>query len=75
MRSIEKKRNITFAEVDIRHRMAPLRMLYSVTLAFIFQDQTFSCYAFAIKNAQAADDLHGTRRGVALVITFYLVMQ
>ena len=35
---------MTFIEVGIRHRMAPLRMLYIVTLTYIFKVATFWKY-------------------------------
>ena len=37
VRAIEKMFHTSFAEVDIRHWMAPLRTLYSVNLTFIFK--------------------------------------
>ena len=36
-------RVMTFIEVDIRHRMTPLRMLYSTTLTYIFIVKNVKC--------------------------------
>ena len=54
VRAIAKMRYMTFVEVDIRRRMAPLWILYSVILNFIFKVKLF-CYAFAVKNSQSVD--------------------
>ena len=53
VRAIAKIRNVTFSEVDIRHRMASWSLLYSMILSFIFQGQMFYFCSFATKNAQA----------------------
>ena len=47
--AIQKCSSMTFIEVDICYKIGPFRVLYSVTLTFIFQGQTFFCYAFMIK--------------------------
>ena len=43
--AIAKMRRTTFADIDIRHRMAPMQTLYSVTLTvtvtFIFKVRPF----------------------------------
>ena len=60
--------------------MEPLRLVTGVLndLDIHFQGQTFSCYAFATKNAHAADVLDRfawtltARRGVAFVILRFL---
>ena len=61
MRANAEMRHITFDEVDIRHRMAPM--------------QTFSCNAFAITKLrmqgiprQICLDSHDPCRGVAIVL-------
>ena len=69
-----KLRHMTVSEVDIRHRMAWLWILYSVTLTFICKVTTFVlriCYkqnaAWSGFTQQMCLDSHGARRGVALV--------
>ena len=64
-----------FTEVEIRHRMSSLCMLYSVTLTFIFKVK-HSLGMYLLKKVQAADVVNrfaSTRtapyhRGVALVL-------
>ena len=41
MKACEKCANTTFIEVDMRHRITPLRLLYIVTLTYIFKDTKF----------------------------------
>ena len=41
VRAIAKMRRMTLADVDIRRRIAPLRILYRVTLTFVFKVKHF----------------------------------
>ena len=41
VRANEKISSTTFVEIDISHRMAPLRMLYIVTFTYIFKVTKF----------------------------------
>ena len=44
---------MTFIKVDISHRMAPLQMLYMVTLTYIFKVTTFlELYNINIQNLE-----------------------
>ena len=55
MTSFRKMRRMTFTEVDIRHRMAPLWILHYGTLAFILKVKHFHVM-HSLKKTQAADD-------------------
>ena len=46
---------MTFSEVDIRHRMVPLWMLYSVTLTLIFKVKHFILMHLRKKISQVAN--------------------
>ena len=46
---------MTFTEDDICHLMEPLRMLYSMTLIFVFKVKHFLLCTGYTKFAQAAD--------------------
>ena len=71
-RAIAKMRHRTFREVDISHRMAPLRKLCSVTLTFIFTLFLLCiCYkkncACSVCSRQICLDPYGPRCRVAFV--------
>ena len=53
MRASEKMLKYDFVEVDIRHRMAPLRILYIITLTHIFKVKNL--YANLWKTVRASE--------------------
>ena len=57
MKSSDNCLGLTFTEVDICHEMESWRMLYSLTLTFIFKDKYFLVMHSLKKNSQAADVL------------------
>ena len=59
MKANTQMRHVTFTEVDIRHRMASLRMSYSATETLIFEVKYFPAIHLLFKNAQALDVLGG----------------
>ena len=58
-------RKMTFIDCDICHRMAPLRMLYSVILTFVFK---VKMRMITKLSHQICHNLYGTHHRIALVV-------